>query len=207
MEEKKPMITKSRLKSERGWTDKLLKIFLPIPDLTKQNPNYRSGPPMLLYYIDRVERIEDTEEFKSEKSRTSKRQVSANKAVETKMQQLREWVENIEINVPNCESSKLVKQACDHYNEIQNWRKSEGRSTCGRYASPDSDPKFIERICVNYLRHCLTRYEEHLDEISGKVGFSDGYDKIRNKILSKISQVHPWLSQECERQKEKTSNQ
>jgi len=60
--ERIPMITKTRLKSERGWTDKLLKIFLPEPDLKRPNPNYRSAAPMLLFDLDKVKTIEKTEE-------------------------------------------------------------------------------------------------------------------------------------------------
>jgi hypothetical protein len=202
MAEKIPMITKSRLKSERGWTDKLIKEFLPAPDLTKPNPNYKSGPPMLLFAIDRIEKIEQTEEFKAQQPDTEKRKAAAKKAVETKLQQLWKWLDTVEIRVPVFDKSKLIKRACDHYNDMQEEREFEGRSTCGMTATADSDPKFLERICVNYLRHCLTKYEEHLDEMSGKVGFGDGYEEIRRKIFSKISENYHWLTDECKRQQE-----
>ena len=200
--EKIPMITKSRLKSERGWTDKLIKEFLPTPDLTKPNPNYKSGPPMLLFAIDRIEKIEQTEEFKAKQPDTEKRKAAAKKAVETKLQQLWEWLDTVEIHVPAFDKSKLIKRACDHYNDMQEEREFEGRSTCGMTPTADSDPKFLERICVNYLRHCLTKYEEHLDEMSGKVGFGEGYEEIRRKIFSKISENYHWLADECKRQQE-----
>ena len=76
----------------------------------------------------------------------------------------------------------------------------EGRSTSGKEATDDSDPKFLERICVNYLRHCLTKYEDHLDRMSGKVGFGEGYEEIRRKIFAKISERYEWLADECKRQ-------
>ncbi len=200
--EKIPMITKSGLKSERGWTDKLIKEFLPAPDLTKPNPNYKSGPPMLLFAIDRIEKIEETDEFKALQEGTVKRKEAAKKAVETKLQQLREWLNAVQIYVPVLDKTKLIEQSCDHYNDMQEWREANGRSTCGMKATADSDQKFLERICVNYLRHCLTKYEKHLDEMSGKVGFGEGYEEIRLKIFSKISENYHWLADECKRQQE-----
>lgn len=201
IEEKKiPMMTRARLKSERGWTDKLIKIFLPEPDLTRPNPNYKSGPPMLLFSIARIEAIEHTDEFKMQQECAAKRKEIAKKGVSTKLQQLREWVNTVEIDVPVFEKEELIKWACDHYNEMQVEREFEGRPTCGMMAATDSDPKFLERICVNFLRHCLTKYEEHLDEISGKVGFIYGYQEIRRKILFKISKSYQWLADECKRQ-------
>lgn len=199
-EDTTPMITKTGLKSERGWTDKLITTFMPEPDLTKENPNYRRGPLMSLFKIDRVEKIEQTDEFKEKRKGAEKRKESAKKATETKRNQLSEWLNTVEIHIPSIEKTELISQACDHYNDIQMWRKMEGRDTCGKTATPKSDQKFLERICVNYLRHDLTRYEDHLDEMYGKVGFYDGYEEIRRKIFLKIAEVYPWLLEECKRQ-------
>jgi hypothetical protein len=198
--EKTSMITKSILKSERGWTDKLLKLFLPAPDLTKLNPNYKSGPPMLLFNIDSIEKIEETEEFKTEQVDTAKRKDAAKKAVETKLRKLRDWLNTVQIDVPVFNEPKLIKLACDHYNDMQERRETVGQSTCGKQATANSDSLFLERICVNYLRHCLTKYEEHLDEMTGKVGFSEGYEEIRCKIFAKVSENYHWLVDECKRQ-------
>lgn len=198
--EKTPMITKSRLKSERGWTDKLLKTFLPAPDVVAENPNYRSGPPMLLFAVEKIDVIEQTEEFKAAVVGTAKRKEGAKKAVATKTQQLRKWLKTVQIHVPAFTKDKIIERACKHYNEMQQDRMDEGRSTSGKEATDDSDPKFLERICVNYLRHCLTKYEDHLDKMSGKVGFGEGYGEIRRKIFAKISETYPWLADECKRQ-------
>jgi len=194
------MITKSQLKLERGWTDKLIKDFLPVPDMTKPNPQYKSGSPMLLFSIERIENVEKTEEFNTQQKIASKRKEASTKAVETKRQQLRNWLDTVEIYIPILDKSKLIKLACNQYNEMQMEREFEGLSTCGIKATKESDTKFLERICVNYLRHCLTKYEEHLEEMSGKVGCGEGYGEIRSKIFSKISKKYPWLADECNRQ-------
>ena len=199
-EEKTPMITKSRLKSERGWTDKLLKTFLPAPDLTKPNLHYKSGPPMLLFAIEKIDAIEQTEEFKKAVAETAKRKEGAKKAVETKLGQLRNWLNAVQVDISDFDRDKLIERACKHYNEMQKDRMDEWQDVYGKEATADSDPKFLERICVNYLRHRLTRYEQLLDEMSGKVGFAEGYKEIRRKIFAKISERHEWLADECKRQ-------
>ena len=150
-----PMITKSRLKSERGWTDRLLKMFLPRPDLVKPNPNYMSGPPMQLFDLARVEAIEMAEEFKAQREKTAKRKAAAERAVETKWEKMQQYLDTIEIEVPMLDRANLIEKACRHYNDLQDWRAAEGRHASEMKATADSDSKFLERICVNYLRHCL----------------------------------------------------
>lgn len=195
-----PMITKSSLKSKRGWTDKLLKMFLPDPDLVKANPHYKSGPKMQLFNLARIEAIEKTKEFKAQQEITAKRKQAAEKAVETKWEQLWDYLSDIEIDVPVLDRAELVELACDHYKVMQSWREAEGRYTCDLMATADSEPRFLERICVNYLRHCLTKYEAHLDAMSGKVGFDVGYEIVRRRVFSAISEKYGWLADECERQ-------
>lgn len=188
-------ITKARLKSERGWTDKLIQEFLGTPDSVKPNPHFKSAPPMLLFLLDRVDKIEQTDEFKTQKVGTNKRKKAAQKAVETKRQQLWEWLNTVEIEIPIINREELIRQACRHYND-----RRLDKDVGGLAATPQSDPKFLERISVNYLRHCLTKYEEHLDNMSGKVGFDDGYKEIRRKIFCKIAEKYEWLEEECKRQ-------
>lgn len=68
------------------------------------------------------------------------------------------------------------------------------------YASEHSDPEFLERIRVNYLRHNSCRYEHHLEMIAGRVGTKDAYLEIKEKVLDAIAEVYPWLGAECLRQ-------
>jgi hypothetical protein len=57
-----PMITKTGLKIDRGWTDSIIKQFLPEPDLIKKNPHYRRGSDMQLFNLEKIELIEKTED-------------------------------------------------------------------------------------------------------------------------------------------------
>ena len=198
-EKRPPMITRAALKRDRGWTDKMLGAFLPAPDLVTKNPNYKSGPPMLLFEVAKIEAIESSDNFKAAMASSAGRKAGAKKAIETKTQKMREWLSSLVITVPVLERGDLINRACQSYNRMQNERAMEGRD----YNDPvdeDSDAKFLERITVNYLRHRLTRYERHLDTMSGKVGFDEGYCELRRKIFDAIGESYEWLRAECVRQ-------
>ena len=67
-------------------------------------------------------------------------------------------------------------------------------------ASLDSDPAFLERITVNYIRHSLTDYDRSLAELAGKTGIVSGVAAIREKVYGAIAAAYPDLSDECDRQ-------
>ena len=69
-----------------------------------------------------------------------------------------------------------------------------------RHAHLDSDPFFLARITVNYLRHWLTSYEKELHWIAGKVGVEEGCDLIKTKVLVAIASKYLWLAEECRSQ-------
>lgn len=173
---------------ERGWTDWLIRQFLPSPDQTRRNPCYRNAAPMKLYAVDRVVAAEATSEFMEHPAH--KRRQSAQRAVETKRQQLSAHLDTIEIQVPVVDN--LVDCACQSYND-HNWRSEWA-------ATPDSERSFLDRICVNYLRHRMTSYEYHLDTIAGRVGVADGYIEVKSKVLNAIADAYPNLAGECSRQ-------
>lgn len=159
------LYTKTHLK-DRGWTEGLIAKLLPEPDQTKPNPHYRSGPPMKLYRPDRVAEAEASQAFRGATAALAGRRQAAQKAVSTKRAKLNAYLESLKIKVPRLDKDRLIKRACDHYNDRQN-------ESSDLYASESSDPLFLERITVNYLRHELTRYEYELTKIAGQVGAND----------------------------------
>lgn len=184
--------TKANLK-ERGWTDGLVSRFLPAPDKTKPNPQFRSAAPMRLYAQDRVERVEATEDFKAAQAKANGRKRSAEKAVESKKVATMAYVETrVKIHIPKMSRERLVDRASRHYNDRNQLN--------GDAASKDSDQLFLDRICVNYLRHETSGYDAHLEEIAGRVGTHDAYAAIRKLVLARISSAYPWLASECMRQ-------
>lgn len=184
--------------NRRGWTPALIRRFLGKPDQEKTNPRFASAPPMKLYEKQRVEQAEGSSEFKGAQASRKGRREAAQKGLDTKRKKIDAYVEQLEIEVPQLEREELIQRACDHYNI--------GRFDDNR-ASPDSDVEFLERICVNYLRHCLTSYEDHLDEITGKVGAPYASLEIKEKVLEKIGEAYEWLADECSRQESRTWEQ
>lgn len=67
-------------------------------------------------------------------------------------------------------------------------------------ASEDSDPAFLERIEVNYIRHELTTYDMDLESVAGKPGLRDLKDAIREMIYEAIAEAYPDLAVECYQQ-------
>jgi hypothetical protein len=198
-EEKPKMITTSSLK-ERGWTQSLINKFLSQPDLLKINPYYKCAAPMKLYKLDRITCVEESKEFKCQTIIVAKRKESSLKAIKTKLDKMKNYLNAININLPQLSKEELLKRACFHYNNMQQQREINGLSHSEIPATKNSDTSFLDRICVNYLRHCLTSYEKELDAIYGKVGFIDGYLEIRDKIFEEIAKKYTWLLEECKRQ-------
>ena len=62
-------ITLAKLIEERPWSKAMVGEFLGEPDRTAPNPNYRSGPPMRLYDLKRIEQAEATPEFALRKTK------------------------------------------------------------------------------------------------------------------------------------------
>ena len=184
-------MNKTNLK-KRGWTATQITWFLGAPDWTTTNPMYRTAAPVCHYDDARVAAVEASAEFLQARMQGKCRREGAAKAVVTKRQMVQDYVDALEVAVPEMDEDELCRRACESYNDYNN------RSDC--YASPDSDPKFLERITVNYLRHRLSCYEEALDKITGKVGAAKAYLAVKDKVLDAISDTYPDLDDECIRQ-------
>jgi hypothetical protein len=187
----KNYITMSDVK-EQGWTSTMINRFLPKPDKIKRNPYYKCVAPMKLYEKAKVEEIEKTEQFKKAYEKAQQRRKSCKKAIETKRDKLMSYVESINVDIPEKDINVVRKNAIDSYND---WQFS--RMDSSFFASESSDPDFLDRITVNYLRHEMTQYERQLYMIKGKTGKVKAYSKLKRKILDAIAQVYPDLALEC----------
>ena len=189
---KSALLTTSELK-DRGWTKTLIRRFLPTADATEPNPKYpNAGHPMKLYQLKRVEAAEATDEFRAASILSMKRKESAQKGVLTKEAKMQDYVDNLIVEVPHLEKEELIGKARKNFLSLD---------------VPDSDSMTTERICVNYLRHCLTSYENVLDSIAGKTGCQDAYFEIKEMVLQEIAATYDWLNQECDRQLDKLKHQ
>jgi len=166
----------------------LIKQFLGEPDKLVLNQHYRSGPKIRLWAVERVEKIEKLEAFRVQREKGAKRSTAAAAAASSQRQQLLESIARMEIEVEVLEPSTPLERAIDHYN-MRNWLR-------GRRAEQGSDPAFLQRIQVDFIRHELTAYDEELDRVACKIGAADARDAIRDKIYYAMAEAYPELEEE-----------
>jgi hypothetical protein len=183
----KQSLTFSKLE-KRGWTKALIKRILGDPDEVKLNPYRRSGPRMRLYETKRVEQAEASPEFLEAQEKRKPKREAAQKGLATKKQKIADYVKKVKIKVPKLPKKELIQQACQDYN---------ARSKGDNWASEHADQEFLERISVNYLRHCLTSYEDELRKIAGRVNADEAYLELKEKVLDAIAKRYKWLGDEC----------
>lgn len=190
--EKIETFTKAALKT-RGWSEGLIVRLLGDPDREARNPFYKSAAPMLLWEQGRVLEAEKREEFQEhlEKRKPSSERMKSK--MEEKRQDLFQAIETMTIEV-KVKPIENIKEAA-----IQNWiQRSMDR---GHYeGKPNPDKQTLDRWSVNYIRHRLTKYDRHLEELAGKVGKQQGVLKIQRKVFDAIAEAYPVYRLECERQ-------
>lgn len=194
MSEKEKYLTKTALK-ERGWNDELIRKLLPEPYVTK-NPHY-SRMQMYLWKETDVTDAEQNKEFLEHLEKRKVHQKRAAAAVRTKEEKMRVILNAAikQIKVKEYDYEEVVEQALA---AKQAWYDCTGQDD--RYVR-FADSRTIQRWTVNYIRHNLTDYDEFLYSAKGKTGISFAYPLYRKAVLDRISDVYPYLCEECERQK------
>lgn len=177
---------------KRGWTDRLIEEFLGREDRTAPNPHYRSGPPMRLFARERVEAIEKEPRFQEALAQAQKRQARAQKGVERKRQLTLEQARTLPITLTRMPLDQLARRARAHYLE-----RTGEPVQFAPWGCPDP---FRDRLCVNYLRHQATEYDEHLEQIEGRVGVRSAYRLLWERIVQAIETTYPELAEEVWRQ-------
>lgn len=181
---------------ERGWTKSLITRFLGEPDKVVSNSHHRSGPKIKLWSLERVEQAEKLATFQAQREKAAKRSAAAAAAASSRRTQLLESITKMVVKVEPLESSTRLERAIEHYNDAQLF------TDYSRRADKDSDPEFLQRIQVNFIRHRLTSYDEELDKVAGQLGAPDARNAIRDKIYDAIAEAYPELEEECERQRD-----
>lgn len=187
---------------ELGFTKSMIDKLLPDPELRKNNM-YRGGYPIKLWKEDDVLSVMETDTYIELKAKADKRRASCAKATETKANKLRiECEKKIElISVKRIDTDLLVNKTLA---AKQNWYRQQssirGEIWCERNAY-QADQDTVDRWCVNYIRHKLTRYDKDLYSMKGKVGCHDAYADYKAAVLDKIAETYPEYADECEMQK------
>jgi len=190
------MLTLDALRA-RGWSRVMIERLLGEPDRKRRNRRYRRGPRLRLYRAARVETCEATAQFAALAVAAARRRSAALKAAEGKCARLIEQVAALPITVVALPPDELRKAAIEAYNSARRRRRKPR-------AGADSDPRFLARITVNYIRHRLTGYDRALATAAGRVGVREAVALIRRRIYAEIIRLYGAyageVAEECRRQ-------
>jgi hypothetical protein len=150
--------------------------------------------------------IEASELWQAARRKAGKRQSAAARAVETKQAAMQRRLERLKIDVERLDREAVTDRAIRSWNAWKTDMLLE-RGHDFDPASRNSRPEFLERITVNYIRHHLTHYDEHLDDVRGRVGVGLAWADISAKVFAAIAEAYPWLAEECKRQAERREQQ
>lgn len=195
--------TLTQLKNERGWTDTIVRKLLGAPNATRPNPHFRSAARVRLYLQTRVNAIEQSEEWAALAQKASARRAAAEKGTQTKRENLLKYVDTVSIHVTIVSMDEATRSACENFNDTKGTIALKRGHYEFHEATLESDPLFLQRITVNYLRHGLTRYDHELGRLFGKVGVRQAYSRLIQKVFAAIAAAYPELAEECRRQVER----
>ena len=175
----------------RGWTDSMIRDFLSKPDCTKPNPRYKCAADMKFYRDQRVQAVEQSDEWKRRRELAERRSDAAWAAAERR----REDTERLigELPTPEIEMKPLTTVRREAYHS---WRRR--RSFRGKETNPMTciDEATLGRITVNYIRHELSEYDRLLHSVKGVVGAEEARCTIREKVMDQIRTQYPELASE-----------
>lgn len=184
---------------DRGWTDAMIRDLLGEPDDTRQNPNGVNKPRMKMWLVSRVDEVECDPAFSDRLDQARTRSAVGTKTAEIRAKKLTDLVSQIEITVVQMPMADAVECAISHYNLLKGERV--GLRYDWQLAAADSDPEFLDRITVNFLRHEGTTYDSLLRKLKGLVGKDQAYVLIHNRTLDAIAEAYPDLEWACEKQR------
>lgn len=147
---------------------------------------------MRLWALERVEAVEATEAFKEALKRAEKRVQAGRKGAQKRRELTLDLAKTLPLEVPRTSLEELAEAAALHYEELTGERV--------RFKPwPEPDP-FRDRLCVNFLRHEATEYEEYLDEFWGKPGTREAYLVLWERFARAVAEAYSELAKEAKRQ-------
>ena len=182
------MYTLTQIK-QMGFTDSIIKTLNIIPTEIKPNPRNKKYP-IKLFLKSYIDELVVSEQFLTLHNANINRRLGALKSTNTKVEKLMRDIDNLNIRIKIVENVEVL--ALRQYNEYN--------ITQLRLVNVKDDVRFLDRLCVNYIRHELTNYDNSLDFTVGKVGKYKAFNRINEKIYTKIKEVYPQYRDECDRQ-------
>ncbi|CAM3986322.1 hypothetical protein NOGI109294_21170 [Nocardiopsis gilva] len=185
---------------QRGWSPAMIRDLLGEPDHTRPNPIFRSGAPMALYRVSRVEDAEAGSDFTRRAEQAARRAAAARHNAQRRRDATLEMIRAAPIDVPDMDRRLLAERAVAHRNR----RVDSDAEDPGLFPFParveDVPTAVRHRWEVNYLRHARTPYDSLLADLRGRVGRVQAELLLRRRIYAAIAACYPDLSEECDRQ-------
>lgn len=185
----------------RGWTRDAITLHLGAPSRTRGTP---WGGQAFLWGAARVLAAEATPAWRAWWAGRSAELAGFQRQREDRAARLAAEVQRWTPAIRRLDLGALRQLAVDHYNRRaggRRWREDEA----GRAWTPanmESDPAFLDRICVNYIRHALTTYDGKLDRVSrARHGAIEAALLVKARVFDRIADVYPELAAEAARQK------
>lgn len=175
----------------RGWTDSMIRHFLPKPDCTKPNPHYKCAADMKFYRNERVDAVEQSDEWKRRWEMAERRSVAAREAAERRREDTERLVG--ELPLPEIEMKPLAAVRREAYESWESMRSFQGKDTDPMMCI---DEATLDRITVNYIRHELSEYDSLLHSVRGVVGAEEARRTIRERVMDQIRTRYPELASE-----------
>ena len=188
----KKMITKTVLLARSGWSGTLVTRLLGDADQLKKIK--KSSITIESYELERIQLAEASQEFRVAQSGLAKRKEAS------KIERLLDAIEAMPITVTTLTTTQVVANAIRYYNSRQENRVLDRDDYTPKYANPDSDSLFLERITVNYIRHELSQYDRVLETTAGKTGADRARVAINKRVYALIAATYPQFADECDRQ-------
>lgn len=192
---------------KRGWTKGLIKKFLPEPDDVEHFKRYGCR---YFYSIKKVEETERSDKFRALQEKALKKRTAGKLSAEKRRNEYLRFLSfKMLVRVRVLDEETLLDRAISAYNShrrMRDWQRFE-RGQIDDYelenrrdAGTDSDPAFLERITVNYIRHRLTRYDALLESLPGQQAQEEAARIIQTRVFEAIIAEYPAHRDECERQ-------
>jgi len=184
----------------RGWTATGIRRFLGEPDATRENNWFRTAP-MKFWTQGQVEAVESSAEWVAW-LQSSRLHAEASQADAARHRtEGAAMAEAVVIEVELVDLDDARECAIWSYNERTAQKAGKYPfHTDRREASIDSDPEFLDRITVNFLRYERTSYDVTGEKLFRLVGRSQAHELLFERGLEAIEAEYPALAGECFRQ-------
>ena len=179
----RPAYLSARELKERGWTERLIRIYLPQPDKTVPNPYRAAGAPKRLYAATKVAQIErDLAEFQTDREKSDRYSTRLQVQSNARKSMLDELVRSIELPPLTLTWDEVMAA-------VQKQRLNDPALA----AQPESE------LALQLLLDTVKSLDWHLDEYMYHSGIREARKLHRRRMLAHIIDRYPVLAEPARR--------